>query len=180
MAFGFWLLAVGFWLLAFGCWLLAVGFWLLAFGCWLLAVGFLLSIFYLLPSTFYLLPSVFRPLSSFFLRFSSFVSSPLVVLFLLAIKRKSTKKKNRRSLWTLLKSTAASHTQAKPVGTTIVPMHQVVTASLVACLLKALASEPALIFTQAPQMRGLPCCAGQRLKICLKCRLSTVRRQCFS
>jgi len=80
---------------------------------------------------------------------------PVVVLFLLAIKRKSTKKKNRRSLWTLLKSTAGSHTQAKPVGTIIVPVYKVFTASLVACLLKALASEPALIFTQAPQMRIL-------------------------
>jgi len=43
LAFGSWLLALGFWLLAFGSWLLALGFWLLAFGSWLLAFGFWLE-----------------------------------------------------------------------------------------------------------------------------------------
>ena len=34
---GYWLLAVGYWLLVTGCWLLAAGYWLLVTGCWLLA-----------------------------------------------------------------------------------------------------------------------------------------------
>jgi hypothetical protein len=37
LAFGSWLLVLGFWFLAFGSWLLVLGFWFLAFGSWALA-----------------------------------------------------------------------------------------------------------------------------------------------